>query len=205
MRANHTRMNHSSLPSWSHLAAMLLAGALCHGACLGQQDDGKGGPPAAAKPAPFQKWPAVRTGPPFEKHLPYATVKARLKALSQIRVRDCTTADLTLRGLARVLNAHLEKAGMPERVLLDATQNADVETEMKDPIFGVVGAQESLDKEHLVKQINSGSVADLLMHLPRLCGTGMEWHADGIRITESAWEASNVGYEPWYDVRAAKG
>lgn len=182
----------------------LVAALLCCGICQGRESDVKE-QPAATKPGFSQKFLPAQNCPPPDQRLSFEAMAERVKVMSGIRVRGCTAADLTLKGLARVINEHLAKGGLPERMLLAAGQDTDVEDEVKTHFFGPIYQRpEPMDKEHLVKQINSGSVADLLMHLPWLCGTGMDWYNDGIRITESHLDVTKLGYSRWYDVRVVQ-
>lgn len=183
-------MHHSSRFSCCRLVRTLLSLAVCALSFLGQASNGKDAGPAGS----LLGWEAV---------------KQKIDIVSKIQVTGCTAGDLTINGLARLANKHLEKAGRSERVFLEAAEDMTVEETLKTNFFSpLYESKDSLDKEDLVKQINAGSLNDLLMNLPRLLNLSMRWFEGGFVCTDSSPSIDPVlmhKYTPnLYEIRAVK-
>jgi hypothetical protein len=132
------------------------------------------------------------------------SLRKRMESMSEIQVRECLVSDLHLKGLVTVLNKTLQKAGRSERVVFDERQNVDIDVEesLKGNFFSpLFQSQGSLDKKHLVEQINSGSVCDLLMNLQGLCFITVGWFPYGFEINKGDIEPSKLGFKNWYQLR----
>lgn len=187
------RMNYPP-PSWLWLMKALLAAALCWGTCPGQD-------------APQKPKPPAQKSMPVAKLLNYRATAKKIQELSKLPVKGCTSSHLTLKGLVRLANDHLQKAGRIERVIIeDPALDVDVEKDLKANFFSpLYQSKEPLDREDLVSQINSGSLAGLLMNLPALCGVGLGCFEDSFLVTMS-WtqDLSAVGFNNAYELRAMK-
>lgn len=192
-RKAQMKMRRLPLSSGLWLVRTSLAVAVCCGHCSGAEKDAK-------------DQPSAQSARPREKLLSYEAISNKIKSLSTLPIKGCTSGDLTLQGLARLLNAHLEKAGRIERVIVDPGLDVDVAELLKADSFSPLYRNKGmLDKEDLVKQINSGSLGDLLMNMPGLCNMGMEWYEDRFRVG-SDWtqDTSAVGFRNWYKIKAVK-
>jgi hypothetical protein len=136
--------------------------------------------------------------------------REKMESLSRIKVHGCRSSDLHLAGLVAVLSRSLQEAGRSERVILDKRRIAgvdldvdvdvDVERSLKKDFFSpLFQSQGELDKEDLVRQINSGSVCDLLMNLQGLCGVTIGWFSYGFEINNG--EPPELGFKNWYQLR----
>lgn len=164
------------------VSLLLMAAAACGSHCPGQTSEAPP-PPAKIKVKIKTQAQAPASGP-AKRLLRWDEVEKKIQALSQVPVTGCTPGDLTINGLARLANTHLEKAGRSERVLLEAEVDMDVETLLKANFFSpLYQSKDSLDKADLVSQINAGSLNDLLMSLPMVLNLSMRWFEDAYVCT----------------------
>lgn len=192
--AKRQRMNRSFLFRWLLTGKIMVAATLCCGSCAGEEAQSK---------APRAAGERVLS----DKLLSRDKIDARLQEFSRIPVKGCTSSDLTLKGLTRLLNQHLQKAGRIERVIIvDPKLDADVGKELTSNFLSpLYGNTEGLDKEDLARQINSKSVADLLFHMPFMCNVGIAWYEDWFRVG-SDWtqDLSGTGRGYGYSLRPMK-